>query len=223
MKKILNSNSLKMIAIISMVIDHVALKFVSNVYWYFLLRFIGRIAAPVMFYSLAKGYCYTKNRVKYGGRLLAFAIISQIPYSLFIENTIFMYDNYNVLFTLFLSFLSLCILNSVNNKIWKVLLVVLCFGLTYFCDYKFIGMIIVWVCYYFKDSKWLYVSYSLSWFLFMVGSFLLEKDILVFLISMGVFLVLPLFYLDNGKKGKYNLKYLFYVFYPLHLLGLYFM
>ena len=44
------------------------------------------------------------------------------------------------------------------------------------------------------------------------------KSIFWLIISIGLFLVVPLIELYNGKKGKYNLKYMFYLFYPTHLL-----
>ena len=49
-----------------------------------------------------------------------------------------------------------------------------------------------------------------------------SSSVVFFIINLGLFLIIPLLYLYNGKKGKCNLKYLFYVFYPAHLIILFF-
>ena len=135
MSKILNSNGLKMIAIFVMVLDHIAHSFISVMSpFYYIFRMVGRVTAPIMFYSLANGYKYTRNKVNYGLRLFIFAIISQIPFSLFSENKIFLYDDYNVLFTLFIGFMCLCSLYNIKNVFLKCLLVGSCFVLSYFAE-----------------------------------------------------------------------------------------
>lgn len=63
----LNSNVLKVIAIVAMTIDHVT----SVVYpgyptdwWILVLHMIGRITAPIMWFFIAEGYHYTHNMRK---------------------------------------------------------------------------------------------------------------------------------------------------------------
>ena len=83
MRKGLNRNLLKYIAIIAMVLDHVAFLFIPPFSLsYQICRFIGKLTAPIMCYFLAEGYNYTSSKVKYGTRLLIFAIISQFAFSL---------------------------------------------------------------------------------------------------------------------------------------------
>lgn len=222
MKKILNSNSLKIVAISSMLLDHIAYLFIPVLNpLYHIFRVLGRICAPIMFYGIAKGFHYTSNKMRYGKRLLLFAIISQVPYSLFLGDKWFLFDNYNVLFTLFLSFLTLWIFTDISNKILKYSLILLCLLLSKFCDWGMIGVIITFVFYLFRSSQYKYVAYSGVCMLYLVVNFLINNSLYNFLIYLGLFLVIPLLYLDNGNKGKYNLKYLFYCFYPLHLLILF--
>ena len=84
----LNRNQIKYIAITTMLLDHMAAflltpeKHPALTVMYIIMRTIGRIAAPVMFYFLVEGYVHTSSRKNYALRLLAFAILSQIPYSL---------------------------------------------------------------------------------------------------------------------------------------------
>lgn len=223
MKKILDSNSLKIVAISSMLLDHIAYLFIPiDNFLYLIFRFIGRVCAPIMFYSVAKGYFYTRDKVKYGLRLFLFALISQIPYSLFIGNELFLFNKYNVLFTLFLAFLSLTIFDKVEDKLSKFSLILLCLGLSFFCDWGIIGIVYTFIFYLLKDNRYKYVLYCLCSLGYLSINFIIYKNILGFLIGIGLFLVIPLIYLDNGSKGKVYWKYLFYSFYPMHLLILYF-
>ena len=74
-----NTNFIKLIAIITMTIDHIGYVFFPNI---IILRIIGRIAFPLYVYSMMIGYFKTKSLSKYIVRLLLIGIISQIPYSL---------------------------------------------------------------------------------------------------------------------------------------------
>ncbi|MEE1061870.1 MAG: TraX family protein [Ruminococcus sp.] len=83
MKKILNSNTIKIIAIIAMTIDHIAwLVFpgYDDGVIPVVLHIIGRLTCPIMCYFIAEGYHYTKNINKYTMRLFAFAFISHFAY-----------------------------------------------------------------------------------------------------------------------------------------------
>ena len=83
MKKGLNSNALKMIAIIAMTIDHIAwLVFPDYPHEVLpvILHTIGRLTCPIMCYFIAEGYHYTKNIRKYTCRLFVFAVISHFAY-----------------------------------------------------------------------------------------------------------------------------------------------
>lgn len=222
MKKILNSNSLKIIAILAMVLDHIAIAFISmSSPFYYILRIIGRITAPIMFYSLANGFFYTKNKFKYGFRLLLFAVISQIPYSLFLDNKVIVYDNYNILFTLFLSFICLYALYDIKNYFFKILILLLMCSLSLFCEYGIFGIVLVLMFYLFRESKLKTFFYSILCCLYLLIRTTLENSVIVFVLFGGLFLAIPLFNMDSGEKGKLNLKYMFYLFYPIHLIVLY--
>ena len=224
MNKGLNNNSLKIIAIIAMVLDHVAHAFISLTSpFYYIFRIVGRITAPIMFFSLANGYKYTRNKVKYGLRLFSFALISQIPFSLFLENKVFLYDKYNIIFTLFLGFLCLCFLYNIKNIFLKILGVLSCFILSYFCEYGLfaIGLIVLFSLCENDRLKMLFYSFMCVFYITM-RFFVNTMNPIGFLLYMGLFLAIPLFNLYSGQRGKYNLKYFFYVFYPVQFLVLFF-
>ena len=78
MKK-LNSNHLKIIAIIAMTIDHLADLLYPNMQNNIvpiILHVIGRLTAPIMFFFICEGYHYTKNLKKYITRFMASANLS---------------------------------------------------------------------------------------------------------------------------------------------------
>ena len=76
----MSSFVLKMIAIISMFIDHIGYVIFGK-FSYF--NYIGRLAFPIFAFQISEGYIHTKNLKKYFLRLFLFAIISQIPFMLF--------------------------------------------------------------------------------------------------------------------------------------------
>ena len=76
-KKGLNSNILKVIAIISMTIDHIAWAIFPNFSTHsiaIVMHVLGRIACPIFCYFIVQGYIHTKNFKKYFSRILIFAL-----------------------------------------------------------------------------------------------------------------------------------------------------
>ena len=98
----LNTFTLKMIAIISMLVDHIGHIFFPEV---MIFRIVGRIAFPIFAYVLAEGIYYTKDITKYMMRLGIFALLSEIPYDLAIMGSMLEFSHQNVFFTLFFAVL----------------------------------------------------------------------------------------------------------------------
>lgn len=208
-----------MIAIVSMVFDHTGYILFKNFSW---MNYIGRLAFPIFAFQLTEGYSYTKNLKKYFLRLFIFAIISQIPYMLFLS-TFSNNIHLNILFTLILGLLAITIYEKLNNKYLGILLVILCciFAQFLFFDYGWFGIAIIFIFYKFKSKKVLMnlffiLTTLINYFYEFLTSFRLEYIWIIFYCSMAI---IPI-NLYNGKKGK-NIKYLLYIFYPLHLIILY--
>ena len=77
--KLLDGTMLKLIAMISMVSDHVGDSFFPDQIW---MRIIGRMALPIFAFCTAEGFIHTHDRMKYLRRMGIFALISEIPFDL---------------------------------------------------------------------------------------------------------------------------------------------
>ena len=236
----MSSFIIKIIAIISMLFDHTNDVFIGHLS---VLNLIGRIAFPLFSFQLVVGYTYTHNIKKYISRMFIFALISQIPYSIFIHIYTGTYFELNIFFTLATSLICMYILSSKNINIYlKLIYISICLIIAYYLnfDYSIFGILyplFIFVFYPFQE-KFGKNRFSLSentnknsiikLLFFIAGTLTLSivKYIkLIPLISTSWFIELVLFtfipaiimIFFNGKKGP-SLKYFFYIFYPAHLL-----
>jgi len=228
MKK-LNSNHLKLIAIIAMTIDHIAdliypgmpNNIISNI-----LHIIGRLTAPIMFFFICEGFYYTKNLKKYILRLFLFAIISHFAYCFafrinyipFSSGNIF--NQTSIMWSLAWSVVALYIIYKTNLKEWqKWILIILINIITFSSDWSCIAVMSILSMYSNRGNlKKQIISMSFWILIYAIISYLFVSKIYG-LITLGVLLVYPLLNVYNGKKGKLNwLKWFFYIYYPLHLI-----
>lgn len=225
--------TLKIIAIISMLIDHSAVVFLEPLIFlkgntdhslyiqYSILRGIGRIAFPIFCFLLVEGFIHTKNVKKYALRLLIFALISEIPFDLALLQGMLDFNHQNVFFTLFFGLLCIWGMESLDKKYgneqalkrdWgKLFIFALCSGAVYFLktDYDIFGIVAIVFFYLMRDSKFGTMFANIIGFTFEAHGF-----------SYLVYAAVPLIYAYNGERGR-NMKYFFYAFYPVHLLSLY--
>ena len=118
--KILSGSTLKLIAVISMLIDHIALvlgpelEFLTaslltvggrDITCYYIMRRIGRLAFPIFCFLITEGFAHTRNPKRYALRLLIFALLSEVPYNLMVGQTLFYTARQNIYFTLLLGLL----------------------------------------------------------------------------------------------------------------------
>lgn len=115
--KFLDSDTLKIIAIVTMLIDHIGAAillpmriteisiFQSRVDIYSLSRMIGRTAFPIFVFLLVEGFYHTRSRKKYFGRLVLFALLSELPFDLAFHGVLFYRNGQNVFWTLSIGFL----------------------------------------------------------------------------------------------------------------------
>ncbi len=217
----MTSTKLKVIACITMLIDHYAMVLVNeSTTAYVLMRIIGRIAFPIFAYLIAEGFFYTCNVNKYLIRLLIFAFISEIPYDI-AQGLYFDFSNFNIFFTLFFALLGIHIYHRSTNKNLGLVIVLLIGFIAELTemDYGLYGIFTAFFFYYYRGNFRLQaLSFggmtALLVTLGNLGNNMIDIRTHFQLFAIGS--LLPI-YIYNGKKGK-NIRYLFYVFYPAHLL-----
>lgn len=234
------ANTLKIIAIIAMAIDHIAWLFappdsVISV----VMHFIGRITGPTMFYFAAEGYRHTRNLNRYLGRLFVFALISYFPFIFCFSGGNLADMNFlslNVIFTIFLGVLAIRVRREIENPFLKVVLLGLLLILSIPCDWGTTGfLMIVTFDFYRGDLKKQAYAYilialldvglihmlTLPFYSLLNGEgFALNFDYYRYMVeNLGV--LIPILLLKNysGERGGGpRSRWIFYIFYPLHLL-----
>lgn len=209
----MSSTNLKILACITMLIDHLGAVFFGE---YVIFRIIGRLAFPIFAFLIAEGFLYTHNVKRYLTRLAVFAVVSEIPYNLAFDGEIFILGSgMNIFFTLFFGLLSIYIYdNYKRNGLYFVFLMGIIAQILN-ADYGILGVIIIFSFYYYnRDFRKQALSYIVITLLFAIIDFASYQT---FNIQMFSVLALVPLYFYNNKKGI-NLKYLFYIFYPGHLL-----
>lgn len=204
----LNGFALKWIAVVTMAIDHTGMALFPQ---YVIFRIIGRLAFPIYCFLLVEGAVHTSNKGKYLGRLLLFAVISEIPFDLVRTGKLISWDAQNVFFTLFLGLAAVFLLQSRINKTGSVAAcAALLFAAQYACvDYGGGGVFIILLFYIFR-SRLLAKSAA-----FAAATFFLYGG----LQNYAILSLIPVL-CYNGKRGP-GMKYFFYAFYPVHLMVLY--
>lgn len=217
----MSSLVLKIIACITMLIAHIGAIFMPVIPEYVGDAFylIGRVAFPIYAFLITEGWLHTRSKVKYIRNLSVFALISQIPFVLAINT-----DYLNVLFTLSLGAVALWIEDKAYNNEKKcftpllflsVLPVVI--PIFFNMDYGWKGVLMIALMGLTHSKKIKAVI-----IVFMLAVLYLPLDAMIYKTAFlfACLAIIPIM-AYNGKPGKVKLKYLFYGFYPAHLLILY--
>ena len=232
-----DTNLLKLVAMISMLIDHTGKMFFPQ---YRIMRIIGRLAFPLYAYCIAVGGVYSKNKLKYLSRILLMGLISQPFYAVALAHTVpAMYavrfaDNPlgavmnfyvqswavpNIMLTLALGLMLIWSLRegqyvcalSVALLVWKAQNAV---------NYGWRGVALI-ALFYLTISHWwvslpVMSAYMLWWGAQGASYHMFGAS---FGIQMFAILALPLVYIPTWSKLRIN-KWVYYLFYPAHLIGI---
>lgn len=231
----MTQNKLKIIACISMLIDHIGYMLFPHI---LILRCIGRIAMPLFAFFIAEGCFYTRSRGKYFLGIFSLALICQAVY--FVEDLINggVYNvSLNILFTFALS-IAVCFAfldfkesleggarsrQILSAAVFAAVLLA-AFACTNFLpklsvpvyfDYGFAGVMLPLFALIFKERV-------AQLTMFFVGLIIFNASLFSALwYTWFSLLAMPLLALYNGKRGTKKLKYVFYLFYPVHFALLY--
>lgn len=240
--KLINRDMIKYLAVVPMVIGHFCSYF-SNGALYSDMPFIvfflinaALFAPPVFFFFIAEGFRYTRSRKKYAVRLFVFALINQIPFCLVNNGTLFTTEfflNWNIIMTLFLGLLCLCIWDSGKPLVLRiaaiiaidVVTVLICsewmiFGIPLILGYHIFHdkprARLIWFASVTLCMQTMYAVLSFSTLFYTAATAVIQSAFML----LAYFAVTRLY---NGKKGRYPTfaKWFFYILYPLHLIFIY--
>ena len=213
---ILNGNHLKLIAAVTMLLDHAGILLFPGIA---LFRILGRLAYPIYAYMIAEGCRYSRNKLRYFLMVFGLGAACQIVYYFFSGDTYL-----NILLTFSCSIALIYVLQASydvktwqKRALWSILFCagfLTAYGLNqrFTIDYGFWGVmapVFVAFAHLRKSPHWASVL--------MLGVALVLLTADMGGIQHYSFLALPLLLLYSGKRGKYSMKYFFYIFYPVHL------
>ena len=217
-----------------MTIDHIGYIFFPQ---YDIFRILGRIAFPIFAFMLSEGCRYTKNKLKYFLTVFIVGALCQIVYSLYSGDlylNILITFSFSILLIYSLQFFKDSLLSKEYNSITKlisffllILLLLAVYIFYYFVpgDYGFFGCLLPVFPAIFhlpKECNKHFLrrldSIKTSLLMLSVGLFFLVIDLGAY--EAWSFLALPFIFLYSGTRGKHNMKYFFYLYYPAHLLFL---
>ena len=238
--RMLNNNHIKIIAAVTMLVDHLGLIFFPKVT---ILRIIGRLSFPLFAFMIAEGARYTRNRIKYISVIAVLGVFCQLP-------VIIMHNDFhwNVLITFTLSIAVIYAIDYCKRTVFD--------GSTSFLEKALSVMVGVWaplglftLLFIFPQFHYSYGFYGCMAAVFAslpntrgienppnwlkkldnipVRVALMALPMIMYCLTDGIwyqnfsFFTLIFLLLYSGKKGKYSMKYFFYVFYPAHLIILY--
>ena len=234
MMKVLNRDAIKYIAMLTMLLNHIAHMFLTpGTVLYEVFEDVGFFTAPVMCFFLVEGYSYTQSKIKYGRRLLVFAVLSQIPYSLALHH-----GNLNMIYTLFCCFLILVAMDIVVDPVKRAIVCALLMLTTMVGDWAYTAPICTILLYNSKGNrKMTALSYGIVYALFVLprvdkyvvggtqNDWTMHAVVHAILSGVGILAVaVVLLFLYNGKRAEHGQdfsKWFFYIFYPAHLAVLY--
>lgn len=217
----MSANSLKIIALITMTIDHVGMMLFPDYIW---MRIIGRIAFPVFAFMIAEGCRYTHNRLRYllqialmgiAMQIVSFIATGSLYQSVFISFTLAILLIYAIEYAMEnthkthrkTAWLGVVFLAAVIKFLCLILPDIL-YQTDYDIDYNIVGILLPVVCYFAKNRKYRILVFSAG--LIMLSMFYGG-------IQWFCLLAIPLIGMYNSKKGTLPLKNLFYIYYPVHL------
>lgn len=193
---------LKLLAMLAMTADHIGAVFFPEIP---LLRWIGRLAMPVLCFFIGEGLRHTRSPRRYLLRLTGFALLSELPFDLAFYGGI-EWGHQNVYFTLALGLLALWAIQSRGMEGWLLALTAALAAELLGCDYGMYGVLLILLLDRFHRAR----SEQLA------AAALLNLAFFDLQTQTLSLIALPLLWLYNGKRGRDDRR-LFYLYYPAHL------
>lgn len=227
MRKGLNVNQLKAIAIAAMTLDHLVWTLFPgySTQWYVILcHIIGRLTAPIMWFFIAEGYHHTRNVQKYTKRLFLLAFISHFAYNFcfgipFLPFQTSLFNQTGVVWSLAWGLVLLRVNDSQSLKQWqKILIILLVCLITFPSDWSCVATMAVLFMGSERGNFQKQMLWMMVWTCVYAAVYFFFIDKVYAFIQLGTCLTIPLLKLYNGEKGSWKaMGKLFYAYYPAHL------
>ena len=232
--KVLNREVIKYTAMFTMLLNHIAHMFLTpGTVLYEVFEDVGFFTAPVMCFFLVEGYGYTHSKMKYGCRLLVFAVLSQIPYSLALR-----LGNLNVIYTLLCCFLILAAMDIIVDPVRRIIVCALLTLSSMAGDWAYTAPICTILLYNSKGNRRMTaLGYGIVYAVFVLlrvekyimggtqDDWTIHAVVHAMLSGVGILAAAVVtFFFYNGKRAEHRQnisKWFFYIFYPAHLMVLY--
>jgi len=212
MRRLLSSSGLKIIAVVTMAVDHIGfLFFPDEILW----RIVGRISFPLFAFLIAEGYRHTRDREAYAFRLGILALVSQVPFMLMLDAAGIEPAALNIFFTLLAGLISIALIDRLPaaQAVPCVLVLMVAAELLGF-DYGAYGVLMILASSLFIRRRGLGAAV-------LAGLSIVRAVFFGFVsLSLQLFapLALPFLFAYDGTKGRALPRSLFYAFYPAHML-----
>jgi len=201
-----------------MLIDHIgAIGFPYEMSY----RLVGRLSFPIFAFLIANGYRHTRDRSKYMLRLVCFAVISEVPFDISFNKAVLEFTRQNIFFTLALGLAGLMLQDKLRKYIPApfnsacALLITASAAEVSGASYGAVGVVSI-----FLFDMWMSRKIHMVVLAVVLGASYFSMNWVQF---WGVLACIPI-YFYNGKPGIRHkaLQYGFYLFYPIHMLVLYY-
>ena len=228
----LTSFDLHLLAMGLMLCDHICLALMPDRLW---MTCVGRLAFPIFAFLVAEGFVRTRSRARYARRLLVFALVSEVPFDLLAAGHLVYPLRQNVLWTFLIALGCMQLLEWAKADPRPAARFVVSAGAVlggflagtaFMVDYFGPGVWTVLVFYFFRGDDWRQRLGQLLCLLFLNGWLLAGQTVLPGGLALPIqafaVLALPFIWLYRGRQGPHGraVRWLFYGFYPAHLLVL---
>lgn len=206
--QILNSYHLKILALVTMIIDHIGAIFYPDLIF---LRIIGRVAFVLYAFMLVEGVYHTNNIHKYIKKIFIWALLSEVPFDIAFYGKPFYFGHQNIYFTLLISILGIYFLQRIKYFFYSIIVVMVVIGVSYFLnfDYSWYGTTMIMAFYLLRKMctfKFIFIETIST-----IATFnILGVQIFAFLGFIPILIY-------NGQQGKKNGS-IYYSYYAIHLL-----
>jgi len=181
---------------------------------------IGRMGMPLFSFLIAEGVFYTRNRRKYLLRIFLTAVLAFFPYIYLTGGIPLQFTCLNIMFAFSIAILAIMCMDRVEQLWLKIVIVIAACLLSEIskCEYASSVILLVTAAYYFRGNKIRQLCYSMAGFVLgtAIGA-VIQDELWIMEAEAPALLAFIVIAFYNGERGKTLPKWVYYVFYPAHL------